>query len=116
MLSDNPVLSWVVCAAMVYSYSEYQRWHKIAANGTGIYAVVAFSDPSVLVKDIKLNCKTKASNMHFSHHCMNAMLWAAFYRPYISYIVLKVSPSLSWSFQKSLIVYIISMVAFSGPN
>jgi hypothetical protein len=26
-----------------------------AANGTGIYAVVAFAVPSVLVKDIKLN-------------------------------------------------------------
>jgi len=33
-------------------------------NGTGIYAVVVFPVPSVLVKDVKLILKTKAGNMH----------------------------------------------------
>ncbi len=46
----------------------------VAANGTGIYAVVAFPVPSVFVKDIKADFKSEAGNMHVSHHCMNTML------------------------------------------
>jgi hypothetical protein len=79
------VVFWVVIVSVKYlvvfvgadkyvkSHIRGGRFFKVAAYVSGIYAVVAFPVPSVLVKDKMLICKTKAGNMHVSHHCINIM-------------------------------------------